>query len=877
MPKKRKVVNFESRVAVLENDDEDDLDSPLDGLVASKPTFKNVVGTKALLGALRGFVFGAGALVANAARAVVTAVSPPKEKFSLTALDISEVVVDNVCKSLAQQGSRSYTRLEKLLVVRAVFRALQLDIVEKEAVYNAMHPAGARTRSQDPEEFIDHDSPMTLRQAVDLASSRLGIGSKIIREWVYEYHQTGDIKESSRANSGLLLIETMSTCTPPYQIEILETFFVKKSKGERLNVTIIQIHLNSNVRNTPEFKADADLCPRALVSKDVIQTVLTRLGAFSFGCIHRTGKLGNAIDLDAKLESRRWAIRVYFVVYHQDYMDEKAGLVCQSFQDESFINLMHSLEFSLREIDEMGKVLAGLSIGNGKGPRLCFELNMHRCPFLNGYFVTLDADGNWVYDCDYQNSKGESVEKFGRFVELNRSGKPRDIFASAPRGAAATTAQPIHDTEGNPVAQLLSLKVLFYIFIFQLKDVTYFFTKALKMMKVSELKDEASYRGILSTEERPLNRRDDLINAINASRTCAEVLLDTAVKPKKVVLSNPMEASLLQTVTTDFKEIFKSYRDIALTCIRNFEANKAVGDYHLNYDTLTFYKSMCVLSEVYPVLCMQIQRALDSGALPADNPWYDWENKRPTRTLVTNIDNAPYHHGVLVQLQSKSKVDIAEILRIKGIAQIQYLATDAEGNETTPWAQVPAEGQTWERAKPSTEQLRAAVFKILQAESSNLVEPPWKALVDSKRDAWGPPDRPGWIVRFNVPFTSPFVAVEHCFSYGKNFVGAPEQCFEGRSFAQIIKLLRNRWLSPGSTKCSAFFGASERAMNIAIELDHANGGPLSGRIGVDLQGIPSPEELRIWKQRAELCHAQDDTTTENNTDAGNDDIDRDFI
>lgn len=66
-------------------------------------------------------------------------------------------------------------------------------------------------------------------------------------------------------------------------------------------------------------------------------------------------------------------------------------------------------------------------------------------------------------------------------------------------------------------------------------------------------------------------------------------------------------------------------------------------------------------------------------------------------------------------------------------------------------------------------------------------------------------------------------------------------------------------------------------MNIAIELDHANGGPLSGKIGVDLQGIPSPEELRVWMQRAELCHAQDDTTTENNTDAGNDDIDRDLF
>lgn len=268
MPKKKKVVNFETRVAVAGNDDDADLDSPLDSPNASKPTLRNVVGTRAVLGALRDLVFGAGAVMADAARAVVAVVAPPKKRnaFSLTALDISKEAVDDVCKTLVQQGSRSYTRPEKLLVVRAVFRALQLDIAEKEAVYNAIHPAGARTRSQDPEEFIDNDSPMTLRQAVDLAFSQLGIGAKIIREWVYEYHQTGDIQESSRANSGLHLIETMSTCTPPYQIEILETFFIKKSKGERLNVTIIQIHLNSNVRNTPEFKADADLCPRLIRS-----------------------------------------------------------------------------------------------------------------------------------------------------------------------------------------------------------------------------------------------------------------------------------------------------------------------------------------------------------------------------------------------------------------------------------------------------------------------------------------------------------------------------------------------------------------------------------------------------------------------------------
>ena len=73
----------------------------------------------------------------------------------------------------------------------------------------------------NPDEFIDLDGPMTLRQAVNIVAKQLCIGKNQIHQWVYEYYVNEDIKESIRSNSKIRTIESMSTCTPSYQLEIL--------------------------------------------------------------------------------------------------------------------------------------------------------------------------------------------------------------------------------------------------------------------------------------------------------------------------------------------------------------------------------------------------------------------------------------------------------------------------------------------------------------------------------------------------------------------------------------------------------------------------------------------------------------------------------
>ena len=92
---------------------------------------------------------------------------------------------------------------------------------------------------------------------------------------------------------------------------------------------------------------------------------------------------------------------------------------------------MHCLEMSLREIGSDGKVIPELNIGSGKGPRLCMEANICRSDWANGFLVCKDDNGDFVKDCAYINAKGDEVEKFGRFVELNNFGQPRDIFSKS--------------------------------------------------------------------------------------------------------------------------------------------------------------------------------------------------------------------------------------------------------------------------------------------------------------------------------------------------------------------------------------------------------------------------------------------------------------
>ena len=58
-------------------------------------------------------------------------------------------------------------------------------------------------------------------------------------------------------------------------------------------------------------------------------------------------------------------------------------------------------------------------------------------------------------------------------------------------------------------------------------------------------------------------------------------------------------------------------------------------------------------------------------------------------------------------------------------------------------------------------------------------------------------------------------------------------------------MLRSRWLSPESTKCSAMYKPCENSMNKAIEIDfYLQNGLLSGCIEGKRHGAPNADVLK---------------------------------
>jgi len=81
-------------------------------------------------------------------------------------------------------------------------------------------------------------------------------------------------------------------------------------------------------------------------------------------------------------------------------------------------------------------------------------------------------------------------------------------------------------------------------------------------------------------------------------------------------------------------------------------------------------------------------------------------------------------------------------------------------------------------------------------------------------------------------------------------------------------MLRDEWYNPEKTPASQYFKHSEECINKWIELDNMSGGPLSGKVGSTLTGIPDAEEFAQWKEWASLALVDDDgeATYTNNGD-----------
>ena len=78
------------------------------------------------------------------------------------------------------------------------------------------------------------------------------------------------------------------------------------------------------------------------------------------------------------------------------------------------------------------------------------------------------------------------------------------------------------------------------------------------------------------------------------------------------------------------------------------------------------YKWHKRLESVYPIWAKETHQRWLNGEFPDEEfGFYDEENDCTTRSLIVFEDNAPYHHGVQINLANKSKLWLYQHLKEK--------------------------------------------------------------------------------------------------------------------------------------------------------------------------------------------------------------------
>jgi hypothetical protein len=380
--------------------------------------------------------------------------------------------------------------------------------------------------------------------ACEVVAQRSGVCKNNLRAWTYEYLNTGKLEvviESRQSRQ----IFSGSKIPPAYVLEMLEVLYRRRLEGLTTNNKIMQQHLNGNVR-FHELCLLAD-CPPMIWTDHAIGRALRRSGAVSWKETHKVGKLGELDPL--KLERRLWRLRVFGAEMVLARQEEIAGRAVVAQMDESFCNVLHQNEMSMCPTEEGGAAMCDIYGAKGKGVRLCLV-----CAVTSfGPMVCKQPDGEWVRDHEWQNSAGKRVMKNGKFCELNNEGKPRQAYLRQQREEFFLDKM----TKKELLAMATDL--------------------GLSLDNVSKLKDEI-YEYIKLIVE------DD----------------DDAAPVGEVQAASGEEVSAEQVVLMDFGALAVSLSDQAHTTLKMFEANKPKGDYHKNFDTVTFFKWFQALVTIYP-------------------------------------------------------------------------------------------------------------------------------------------------------------------------------------------------------------------------------------------------------------------------------------
>jgi hypothetical protein len=624
--------------------------------------------------------------------------------------------------------------------------------------------------------------------------------------------------------------------------------------------------------------------PQCDIEDSVIRRTMQTCCHVEWGKIERTGKQMGDMS-EEKREQRKWRLRVWWAEWAFSKIEEDQGTAIVFSSDESYVHERHQQQRSLVPTDEDGRALGKILGQKRNGNRICVVGSVSKW----GHLVAKDPDGLPIVDCDYRNSKGDSVQKGGTFVELNNEHPqlPRTVFNHKTNPDPNRNKSATAKKSRNPFSCFKRADLLDYARTHAIEIPTdipgkgyldavrkLLFTEAsekklpLPMEQVrqqipmevapdDDIDNGASDSGTMDNAAEKLS--NNLSWTSNDYNNLSEVMKAIGVNDVCSSEVRGQEASATQTIFTDWHQVRETLLDVAHTTDKFFPALLQSGDYHKNFDSYTFFKWNVAVEQTYPHFCQDLQRAKDAGTLnpPSQHDFYDWNLKKPTRKLINWIDNAPYHGSVQVQLSSKSKKDYAKILGALKVTHIKVKRDGVDYNIEVP----QADGQ-WERGFPNAKELKKATLDCILDLKPELVQPPYAILMNSKKDGvWG--NGPiGWETKFSAPYVSDQIVIELKWADGKNHVARNND--ENGTAAIVVNMMRDRFYN-GPTACEKLFDHCEKEMLKAINRDHEEGGPLWGDSILELNGLPDDTTLRKWKDWAgmnKLEYGEDEETND---------------
>ena len=287
--------------------------------------------------------------------------------------------------------------------------------------------------------------------------------------------------------------------------------------------------------------------------------------------------------------------------------------------------------------------------------------------------------------------------------------------------------------------------------------------------------------------------KNDLIEAIVQKRQSQE---DQSSSNEEIEIVDEIDNSISETdrllkgVFTDWDNVYRSLSNVAHTTEKFFVADDSSGDYHDNFDSTTKFKWFVCLQKTWPDYLQHLQNLKNNGMIDDDHDFYDFENNKFLRIPIVEMDNAPYNHKIALSLQYFSKGACTKLLQKLDVRTIKYDHYYKDGTvQRDLVAVVPESNDPWIKQfdYPSADDVRRGTLDAVLEKKPELLEPSYMLL----RTKYGFE----FEITYTAPYTSPWCCIEYKWADGKGWVANPMNQKQGRTCAEVVELLRNKWYS----------------------------------------------------------------------------------